>query len=47
MLHDNVNDFRRKIGDLDVFRGKKSAVYIGEGRKRGVVFIARVEFFLA
>lgn len=47
MLHDDGNDFRRKIGNLDVLRGKKSAVYIGEGRKRGIVFVARFEFFLA
>ena len=47
MLHDDGNDFRRKIGNLDVLRGKKSAVYIGEGSQRGVVFVARFEFFLA
>ena len=47
MLHDNGNNFRRKIGNLDVLRGKQSAVYIGEGHKRGIVFVARFEFFLA
>ena len=47
MLHDNANDFRRKIGNLDVLRGKKSAVDIGERGKRDIVFVARFEFFLA
>ena len=44
MLHDNGNDFRRKVGNLDVLRGKKSAVYIGEGSQRSVVFVARFGF---
>ena len=44
MFDDNGNDFRRKIGNLDVLCGKKSAVYIGEGSQRGVVFVARVDF---
>lgn len=47
MLGDNVDDFSRKVRNLDVLLGKESAVDIGEGRKRGIVFVARFEFFLA
>ena len=47
MLGDNVDDFSRKVRNLDVLCGKKSAVYIGERSQRGIVFVARFEFFLA
>ncbi len=44
MLGDDVDDFSRKVRNLDVLRSKKSAVDIGERGKRGVVFVARSAF---